>query len=803
MEVISPAMTIKVAGHQWYWCAPFNCLDRSTNNGTHDVANRGKRTDLSDVERLGECSMSVTEVWVIFTHNKKYFLLKFNMVSFSTSYWANTALALLGKIICYLIILTKDQLVIIATIRNSLQQGGQDVIPKLNNSGRCRNWGFSTECKLYDLPRGNHRASIGNIRLARKPVSARENGASVLWSFITRSKGMQPTNVLSLSTGRFYSSKVGKTSKPEEIKALECSYKQLFDIEIYKAAYQLLRSKPGNMTPGADLETLDNVSLAWAEEVVQKMKERSFQFKPSVRVFIPKKDGLKRPLGIPSPKDKIIQQSIRMIFESVYEPFFLDTSHGFRPNRSTHTAIFEVRKWNGITWMIEGDIKGYFDNINHQILAELLKKQIKDPNLIDLYWKLVNAGYVNDGKFEKNNLGVPQGGVLSPLLSNIYLHEFDVFMQELCKTHYNLSKRVSKQNPEYESLRKRVKRLKDLGDTLSSTDKVLLQELTSRMRSMSSVIRDSNTPNRVYYNRYADDWIVGINGDLKFAESIKHRIEAFLKDILELTLSDTKTKITHMTTDKVSYLGFAISRHHINYTKSLIVKDSLARIRRGNTASIIIEAPIDKIINKLIEHGFAWNKSQPKAVTKWIYLKPEEIIARYNAVIRGLLNYYKPVENRNQFSYVMWIMKFSAVFTLARKLNISPKAVWKKYGNPTTVKFKSNGKEKYIYLYNPSTLRKDRSFNLSNYFNFDPFSVKYFDVRSHHIWDEPCVICGETENVVIHHVKHIRKGKISGFTQVMKQLNRKQIPVCQVCHMKIHSGKYDGISLSKIEKSEK
>lgn len=740
-EVISPTLTIKVIGHQWYWCAPFNYLYRSNLNGTHDVATRGKRTDLSNVEKLGECSMSVTEIWVIFTLNKKYFLLKFYKVFVSTSYWANTALALMGKILCYLIIIIKDQLLIMATIRNSLQQGGQDVIPKLNYSGRVRNWGLSTECKLYDLPKGNHRAGKDNIRLTWIPLLARDNGASVLWSCITKSKGMQPTNVLPLSTGRFYSSKVRKTSKPEEIKALECSYKQLFDIEIYKSAYQLLRSKLGNMTPSADQETLDNFSFAWAEEVVLKMKERSFQFKPSVKMFIPKKDGRQRPLSIPTSKDIIIQQSIRMIFESVYEPLFLDTSHGFRPKRSTHTAIFEVRKWNGITWMIEGDIKGYFDNINPHILAELLKKQIKDPNLIDLYWKLVNAGYVNDGNYEKNNLGVPQGGVISPLLSNIYLHEFDTFMQELCKNHSNLSRRVSTHNPAYESLRKKVKRLKDYEDIFSPSDKLLLNKLIFRMRNMSSVIRDSNTPNRVYYNRYADDWIVGITGDLKFAESIKHQIEAYLKNTLNLTVNDTKTKITHMITNKVSYLGFLISRHHRKYNKSLIVKDSLGRIRRGNTVSILVEAPIEKIINKLIEHGFAWNKCKPKAVTKWIYLKPEEILVRYNAVIRGLLNYYKPVENRNQFSYVMWIFKFSAVFTLARKFKISPKAVWKIFGNPTTVKFTRNGKEKSLSLYNPSNLRKDKSFNLrkdksfnlNNYFNFDPFSVKYFDVRSHHI----------------------------------------------------------------------
>jgi len=188
------------------------------------------------------------------------------------------------------------------------------------------------------------------------------------------------------------------------------------------------------------------------------MKDRTFQFKPSERVFIPKKNGKMRPLGIPTPKDKVIQEAIKMILQSVYEPTFMDSSHGFRPKRSTKTAVFEVRKWNGITWMIEGDIKGYFDNIDHQVLADLLSKKIKDQNLIDLYWKLVKAGYVNDGKHTRSHLGVPQGGVLSPLLSNIYLHEFDVFMQDLIE-RYTKDTRVSKNNPEYVRLRKEIKKI--------------------------------------------------------------------------------------------------------------------------------------------------------------------------------------------------------------------------------------------------------------------------------------------------------------------------------------------------------
>jgi hypothetical protein len=181
-------------------------------------------------------------------------------------------------------------------------------------------------------------------------------------------------------------------------------------------------------------------------------------------------------------------------------------------------------------------------------------------------------------------------------------------------------------------------------------------------------------------------------------------------------------------------------------------------------------------------------------------MKPEDIILRYNAVIRGILGYYLSVENRNQFSYILWILKFSAVFTLARKLNLSPKQVWKKYGNPITVHYTVGKKEtkRTIKLYQPNTLSRDRTFKLGNYFNFDPFSVKNFAVRSQHLWDQDCLICGESEDIQMHHVKHIRKGKTEGFTQIMKQLNRKQIPVCTSCHTKIHSGKYDGIALNKL-----
>lgn len=696
--------------------------------------------------------MPVKMVWACNFQRKNTHRPKSVMIFLCKFYRANTALATIENFICYLVIYIKDQLKYITTTRDSLQPVGQNLKSKTDYYSRNKNWGFPKGGNTYLWARTTE--CNGSLH----PLHG--NGVFVLWE--NRSKGRQSSNRFINLSGRFYSRDVRKLTKPEIKRELslqiECSYEQLFDINIYKSAYQKLNSNPGNMTKGTDNETLDEISLGWAQDVINQMKDRKFQFKPYLKIFNPKKNGKLRPLGIPSPKDKIIQQAIKMILESVYEPLFLNTSHGFRPNRSTTTAVFEVRKWNGITWMIEGDIKGYFDNIDHHKLASLLQKRIKDPNLIDLYWKLVNAGYVNDGNFTRSNIGVPQGGVLSPLLSNVYLHEFDIFMNSLIEKHSNWDRRVSKPNPKYLKLRKNISHLEEKENLDKATKEVLL-DLKTKLRKTPSVIKDDSTATRVYYNRYADDWVVGISGSLNFAKSIKEKIKEFLNKNLKLVLSEEKTKISHLESEKVKYLGFLISKRKRRYTESQ--KSTVNNVlKRPLYASLIIEAPIDTLVKKLVEQGYAWEGDipKPKAVTKWIFMKPEDIILRFNAVIRGILGYYSAVENRNQMSYITWILKFSAVFTLARKLNLSPKQVWQKYGNPITINYTSKEKKKSIKLYNPDTLSRDRTLKVENYYNFDPFFIKLYAVKSNHIWDEDCIICENNTNVEIHHVKHIRKG---------------------------------------------
>ena len=198
-------------------------------------------------------------------------------------------------------------------------------------------------------------------------------------------------------------------------------------------AYQNIYANKGSMTPGVDGMTIDGISMARINRIIESMRNQCYQPKPARREYIKKKTGnKKRPLGISSADDKLVQEVVRMILESIYEGSFSVKSHGFRPNKSCHTALIQIRKtFTGAKWFVEGDIKACFDSFDHAVLIRILRKRIEDEAFLNLIWKFLKAGYMEQWTYNKTYFGIPQGSGCSPILANIYLNELDEFMQEL------------------------------------------------------------------------------------------------------------------------------------------------------------------------------------------------------------------------------------------------------------------------------------------------------------------------------------------------------------------------------------
>lgn len=599
---------------------------------------------------------------------------------------------------CNLSILIKVQIINIIADRRFIQKVWNVFEPNITKyyfsiCGKMKNSGSPKEGNFYLNTRGSK----------YKNNFLYGDGASVV-GVRFYSKGKQFFKATNILTDPTDSSIKKVATMAFDVRPIEISYKQLYDKSFLIDSYYKIKSNSGNMTEEVSKETLDGISNSWLNDTIDSLKKRNFKFNPIKQIFISKANGGVRMLGIPSPIDQILQQAYKTILESSYEDIFLNYSHGFRPNKSTHTAIYEVRKWSGTIWMIEGDIKGFFDNIDHHFLCSLLKKRIKDKNLIDFFWKMVRAGYVSNGQYKCNNLGVPQGGsIISPLLSNVYLHEFDLFMDSIIK-EYSEKKRKPY---EYEILKKETKQY--------YSNEIMYQ------KNISSVKNDFHRGIIIRYNRYADNWVVGITGPLTLAEEIKEKIHFFLKNELKLTLNLEKIKISNLIKDKVYYLGFEIYRYSKSWSLFRKIKiKSVSNKGKSINQRIIINFPKAKLINKLIEHGFATSIKKPKSITKWIFLTPGEIISKYNYVTRGLINYYHMVDNKNLFNHIIWILKFSAAFTLARKLNVSPAKIFKKFGKNLSVPL---DKKKYVNFFSPNSLKINKRIIINNflYTQEDPF----------------------------------------------------------------------------------
>jgi group II intron reverse transcriptase/maturase len=784
-EIVEPSLTIKAIGRQWYWSAPFNgdfvweaaklitlptaCKSPAK---TYEVirspdavlsrSTRPMRT--CDVERLKGPEHAIkggsARIHLVKSLRTKCIMVKSKITSeIHTSLPVGVteqASCPRGKNSSFHLEVGGGR---------SPQHAGPLFLPKIQANQNHWNSGLAKARKSYangDLVVVRNYSSQGGQSKTPSSLEAERNSASN--GMNDSSRGLKPY--------------IGK-------------YCGLFQPEVYKIAYEEIKGKPGNTTPGVDKQTLDGIDLIWIDKIIAAMKDRSFQFKPVLRKYISKPNGKLRSLGIPTPKDKVVQQAMRLLIEPMFEPEFLDCSYGFRPGRSTHDALKRIRQWTGATWIIEGDIKGCFDNVNHFKLAQLLEARVKDKNLIDLYWKAVKVDYINAGHTEPHSLsGVTQGGVLSPLLSNIYLHEFDIYVNQTLIPQHSTKTNVkgSRQNPAYTAA------LKELREARRAGSGAAIRKAERHRMSLASVIR---TDTKIRYVRYADDWIIALNSSYKVAQQIKLEVRDFLKNRLDLELSEEKTKITHLPSDKAKFLGVYIKRHSRRYSASRLKKKGQGLCKTSNPR-IQLEVPTNLLVAKLADLGYYDMKTKrPRAITKWIYMQPEEIISRYNAIIRGYANYYSFVDNKYMMRYIMWILEYSLVFTFCRKWNISAPKVFKKLGKDLS--YQTGGKT--YKMERPDLKPTPLKFAMSGKPNLpDPEKLKYFSTRSRFSLDQTCCICDNTP-IEMHHVRHLRHSKAKGITKIMASLNRKQIPLCKSCHNNVHRGLYDGNSLGKFKTS--
>lgn len=563
-------------------------------------------------------------------------------------------------------------------------------------------------------------------------------------------------------------------------RGLPCNelYRQLFNPQLYLVAYGRIYSNDGAMTPGACGETADGMSLAKIGRVIDAMRHERYRFQPARRIYIPKKNGKKRPLGLPSWSDKLVGEVIRLLLEAYYEPRFSDRSHGFRPRRGCHTALGEVSdKWTGTTWFIEGDISDCFGSLDHDVMLSTLAEKIHDNRFLRLIKQMLQAGYLEDWVWNETLSGAPQGGITSPVLSNIYLDRLDKFVETVLIPQYTRGESRAP-NPAYKRMADAIRSARKRGD------RATVRRLRKERHGLPS--KDLQDPNyrRLRYSRYADDHLLGFTGPKAEAEQIKQRLTRFLHDDLKLELSKDKTLITHARTQAAKYLGYEITVQH-SQTRPLV--NGVIRLRVPRSVIKAKSAPY-------LKHG------KPERRNELINLDDNLIISSYGTEFRGLAQYYLLAGDVSKLNRLRWIAETSMLKTLAAKHRSTVTKMADKYkakiqtphGLRTCFEatVEREGRKPLVARFGGIPLKRQKKAVILDR-QPAPITIRRKELITR-LAAERCEWCQRRGPVQTHQVRKLAdltrpERPQPAWAQLMATMRRKTLLVCSDCHQAIHA----------------
>ncbi|WP_406003125.1 reverse transcriptase domain-containing protein [Streptomyces sp. NBC_00829] len=566
-------------------------------------------------------------------------------------------------------------------------------------------------------------------------------------------------------------------------RGLPCNelFRQLFNPQLYLLAYGRIYANHGAMTPGVTSETVDGMSQRKIYRIIEAIRHERYRFKPVRRIHIPKKNGKMRPLGLPTWSDKLVGEVIRLLLEAYYEPTLSDRSHGFRPRRGCHTALREVdHTWTGTSWFIEGDIADCFGSLDHQVLLSILGEKIHDQRFLRLVRNMLKAGYLEDWRWGATLSGAPQGGVASPILSNIYLHKLDEFIETVLIPDYTRGKRRAR-NPAYLELQNLLAKARRRGD------RVQARKLRQRMVSLPSADPDDPAYRRLRYIRYADDHLLGFTGPKAEAEQIKQRLDQFLRDELKLELSQEKTLITHARTGAARFLGYEITTQH-NDTKKT------GRYRRIN-GQIALRVPQDVIKSKCAPY---LARGEPAKKTALINSSDHAIVATFGTVYRGVVQYYLLAGDVFRLHRLQWVTSMLKTLAAKHRSSVSKMAAKHKARIDTPngprvcfeARIERKNRKPLVARFGGIPLQRQRAAELADR---EPVRVDYPQKELiARLLADTCEICGSKGNVQVHHVRALADLAHAGWqpsdwARVMLHRRRKTVVACDVCHDRIHS----------------